>query len=289
MGRLFFVLLTVAFCAPLVHADDYKIKVVRPDKVGDQYSSSITAKFSVTTVNTKNGEETDRKTDAFNASCQGTVKVMAIDEAGVACKIRFEVESLTKGNRKLYPQGTVIIAKRENGETSFEIEGERPDDENAAVLNTLLEDVGRNHGLSNDAEGKAATAPQAVGSTWPLITGKIDDKFGGEDSPITPDLLKAEGQLVSVKNVDGKDVMVVESKITADGFKKDLEGRGSIRDGKLSVVVTDVLPVDETQPKLSSTTKITMSMTICPPLGSAKSIVTTKLDRRERRDPVEDQ
>jgi hypothetical protein len=285
-----FALAVIALAAPRLHAEDYKIKLVRPDKVGDEYASSVTAKFSKTTVTMKNGEETDRKTDAFTAACQGTVKVLAIDEkTGIADKIRFQVDSLTKASRDLYPQGTVIICKRSDGDTSFEIEGERPDEENAAVLHALLGDVGRNHGLTNEAEAKASQ-PQSVGSTWPINTEKIATEFAGEDSPITADELKGESQLVSVKKVDGKDAMVVQSKISAGGFKKDLdEGRGSISDGKLTVITTDVLPVDESLAKLSSTTRITLSLTISPPLGSSKSIVTTKLERKERRDPAEDQ
>lgn len=290
IGRGFLAVLAVAFSACLVQGEDCKIKLVRPDKVGNEYSSSATAKFSKTTVTTKNGEETDRKTEAFTAACQGTVKVLRVDEkTGVTIKIRFQVDSLTKSNRTLYPQGTVIIAERTGAETNFEIEGERPDEEHAAVLNALLGDVGRNHGLTNEAEGKGATQPQAVGSMWPLSTDKILEQFSREDLPITADQLKGESQLVSVKKVDGKDVMVIQSKITADGLKKDLEGRGSIGDGKLSVVVTDILPLDESQPKLSSVTRVTLSMTVTLPMSSSKSTVTTKLERKERRDPVEDQ
>jgi len=291
IGRGFFAIMVLALSVRLAQGEDCKVKPIRPVKVGEEYSSSVTAKFSKTTVTTKNGEETDRKTDAFTAACQGSVKVLAInDRTGVATKIRFQVDSMTKSNRTFYPQGTVIIAERTGADANFEIEGERPDEDHAAVLNALLGDVGRNHGLTNESEGKAAAQPQAVGSTWTLSTDKILDQFSDEDLPITADQLKGESQLVSLKKVDDKDAMVVQSKITADGLNKDLDGgRGSMSDGKFSLVATDVLPLDESLPKLSSVTRVTITMTITPPLSSSKSTVTTKLERKERRDPVEDQ
>ncbi len=279
----------ILLASGIAQAQNYKIKLVRPDKVGDQYASSVTAKVSETTVTTKNGEETDTKTEGFTAACQGTVKVLAIDEkTGAATKIRYQVDTMTKNGRALYPQGTVIIAKRSGSDTSFEIDGERPDEDQAPVLTALLGDVSRTHGLTNEAEAKGTSSPQQVGNSWPIKTDQIAEQFSGENSPVTPEQLKGESELVAVKKVEGQDVMIIKSKITADGLKKDLAVRGAITDGKLTAEVTDTLPLDETLPKLFSTSKLTLTMTIAQPLGATKLIVTTKQERKERRDPVDE-
>jgi hypothetical protein len=269
-----------------VRADDYKIKLIRPDKVGDQYTSAVTSRVTETVVSLQNGEETDRKTEKFNAECQGTVKVLAVDEkTGFATKIRYQIDKLARDGKDLYPAGTVIIAKRDGDETSYEIDGEHPDETSLPIIASLL-DLPGSRGMTTEAESNAIDKPQAVGATWPINTSKVAKDISNDQLAITADELKGESKLVSVKKVDGQDVMVVKATISADGFKKDLPNGGSVSDGKMSAEITNVLPVDDTQPAISSSSKITVTVTVNPPLGASKSVVTTKRERKDRRDPL---
>jgi hypothetical protein len=273
---------------PIAGADDYKVKLVRPDKVGDQYMSSVTAKHTEIYVTTKNGDETDRKTETFTAACQGTVKILEVDtKTGLATRIRFQVEKMTKDDDELYPQGTVIIAKQDGTETSFDIDGDRPDEDHVEALNALL-GTGRSNALMTaTATATAADEPRQVGGSWPINVGKFPTGMYEEGHPVTTDAVKGERKLVSVKKMGGQDVMVVKTTITGEGIKEELPDGWTITDGTITSEASDVLPVDDKQPAVSSVAKLTVKITMAPPLGASKSIVTVKAERRSRRDPVD--
>jgi hypothetical protein len=268
-------------------AQDYKIQFVRPAKVGEQFTTAISAKKSETTQTLLNGEPDKKTTRSLTAQCQGTLKVLQIDDkTGVVTKIRYEVDRLTRDDdESYYPAGTVIIAKKDGSETAFEIDGERPDAEHTEVLSMLL-DASSPNGISSRDDSTGTTARQKVGDSWPINAGKIASYYADGGTPVTADELKGQSTLASVKKLDGVDVMVIKSKITADGFSKDLDGGASLSDGKMTTEVTDVLPIDISLPVVSLSSKLTSTVTINPPLGSRKSVINTRIERRERREAM---
>jgi hypothetical protein len=275
--------------ASSAYAQDYKVSLIRPDKIGDEYANSVTARVTRTYVKVLNGEEQDESKDtkSFTAACKGTVKVLAVDDKGkFATRIRYQVDSLTKNGESMYPEGTVIIAKLLGSEVVFEIDGSQPDAVHAAALAVLL-GLGRPNGVTNEDPSNGTDKPLKIGDTWPVNATKTTKQLGGENSlEITADELKGESKLVDVKDVDGQKAMVIKSNITADGFKKELPDGGWISDGKITSEINEVLPVDEKLPAISLSTKMSMTITMNPHFGSAKSIVRVKSDRKERRAPV---
>jgi hypothetical protein len=267
-------------------AEDYKINLVRPNKVGNEYANSVTAKVSRTSTAVLNGQEQEESKDfkSFTAACKGTVKILMIDDkAKYPTRIRYEVESLTKDGVSLYPQGTVIIARLSGNEVTFDIDGTQPDVEHTAVIAVLL-DLSRPNGVTNEDATNEPYKPQKVGDTWPINASKSTKEFRSEESlQVTPDQLKGQSKLVDVKDLNGQKALVIRSSITADGLKKDLPDGSSISDGKITCEINEVLPVDPTQPVISLDTKLNMTITMNPHFGSTKTILHVKSDRKERR------
>jgi hypothetical protein len=273
--------------ATVAGAEDYQIKIVRPDKVGDEYTTSITASVSQTFQKNLYDDDDSKKTDSFTAACQGNLKVLAVDEKGkFATRIRFQVDSMTKNEKELYPEGTVIIAKIVEKETTFEIDGVSPDDEHEAVLQALLNLTAPN-GITNEDETNGTDKSQKVGDTWPINADKLKKELGGRDgNPSIASQISGESKLVSIKDVSGTQAMVIKSTVTANGVKKDLPDGSSISDGKITSDITAVYPVDPALPIISLQTKVSMTLTMVPHFGNNKSVWTIKRDRKERREPV---
>jgi hypothetical protein len=285
-ARCSIAILALLLTASAVRAEDYKVKLSRPDKVGDEYTNTVTAKVSQSMTLTVNGNEAPAKTDKFKAECKGTVKVLAINEkTGSATKIRYQVDKLTKNGDELYPQGTVIIAEKIGHQTTYDIDGDRPDAEHAAVLDVVL-DVNSTTDEYSDDQTMGTDKAQKVGDTWPIDADKSAKMLSDDELTIDAAHLKGESKLDEVKPVDGTDAMVVTTTMTADNLKNDLPNGATMTDGKMSIELTETMPVDASLQPLIMTAKTSFEMTVQLPQGAGTSVVKVKRELKEVREPA---
>jgi hypothetical protein len=278
--------LALMFFAAAAHAQDYKIKLARPDKVGDEFITTVTTKSDQSTDATINGQAQPVKNDAFTAKLHGVLKVLAVSEkGGGATKVTCKVDTLTKDGAEFYPAGTVITAERTGEKSVFTIDGDKVDDDKATVLDAVisLESPDR---ASNDDEQLGTDKPQKVGDTWPIDSGKVAKEISDSGLPITGDEIKGQSKLVEVKKINDTEVMVIETIITGDGLKGTLGDGSVISGGSLSGKVISTLPTDGTSPMISATNKLHAVLNINLPGGVGKATITTDREVTEEREPV---
>lgn len=278
--------LGLALMVSAARGQEYKIKLSRPVKVGDEYVTTVSAQSTQKMDVTINGQSQPLKNDTFKAALHGTVKVLAVNEKiNGASRITITVDTLTRDGADLYPAGTIITAEKTGQKTSFVIDNAPVEDEKAEVLDTLI-NVDRADQTTSDDDLTGTDQPQKVGDTWPINADKLAKEISDNGLPLKGEDLKGESKLVEVKKVKDADVMVVQTTVTADGIKKDLPDGSSISDGTLKAEVTYTLPTDNTSPAISSGNKMHLVMTVDLPGGAGKASIVTDRQVNEDRAPV---
>src|SRR5262249_38981774 len=151
---------------------EYKIKLSRPDKEGDEYKAHVTATVKQKLDMTANGQQVPAKDDKFTAELTGTVKVLAVNKIGQASKLTVTVEKLTKDGNEFYAPGTVITAEKVAGKPTFSVDNNNVDPEKAEVLDSVIE-VSADDKSTNDDELSGTDQPQKVGASWPINSEKV--------------------------------------------------------------------------------------------------------------------
>jgi hypothetical protein len=259
---------------------DYKIKLMRPVKVGDQMSVHIVTKSSETISALPNAP------GAFTAELTGTFEALAVnDKTGSATKLRCTVTKLTRDDKELYPAGTVITGEKINKTDAFTIDGKPVDAANVPALSAVIELNDPNRS-GNDDDIYGTDQPQKVGSSWEINAGELATDLTEEGLPIPAESLKGTLKLVDVSKVNGVDAMTLSAHITADGFKTALPG-AAVTDGKLDMTAETVYPVDPSLPSFSAKIKMHMTMTLMPQNQPGQPVtMTVDRDTTAEQTPV---
>lgn len=74
--------------------------------------------------------------------------------------------------------------------------------------------------------------------------------------------------------------------MTATGLKTDLPDGPTVNDGKMTVEVTETLPVDASLHALATTAKTSMELTLQLPQGAGTSLMKVMREIKEVREPA---
>jgi len=264
-------------------AQEFKIKLVRPARAGDQYHVVTTAKISSSADITVGGQPQPKDVSSMTLELKGVVTVAAINpKTGTATKISCKVEKLTKDGVELYPAGTVIVAEKDHKFT-LQVDGKPADEKTSELLQNVL-DVSDPNSSTNDDELTGTDKPQKVGGTWPINSEKVAAQIAAGGLPVTAEQTRGQGTLVKITRQNNADVMEIHAVATAEGFKKDMGDGSSISDGKLKIETTNILPVDPTRPSLSIENRSHATMVYTQ--GNIKAIETLDRDIKSDAQPI---
>jgi hypothetical protein len=274
------------FLTAAVFGEGYKIKINRPDKVGDEYRTTISAKFIQTAdMLLREGQPQPQKSDGFTAELHGTIKVLAVnDKAGAATRISCKVDQISRNGVDGYPAGTVIIAEKVGQKTSFTANGVAVEGDNAKVLDLLfiLDNPDR---TTNDDQLFGTDQPQQVGGTWPINPDNVAGQIADDNLPVTGSMIKGKNKLVEIKRVNDVEAMTVSTTFTAEGIKKDNADGSTVSDGKLIANADLLVPTDASLPiiKRDYKYKMTFNMVLANNLGTA--VVSFSREIHQQREP----
>jgi hypothetical protein len=271
VGSILFAAAALSFCT-IADAQDYKIKLNRPTRVGDEMTVHITTKFKqVVSANPAGPDE-------YTVELRGTNKALAVNEkTGSVTKLSCTVAKLTRNDAELYPAGTVIVGEKVGKVDTFTIDGNPVDAANVPALSTVIELNAPDRDDTDDAL-YGTDQRQKVGATWSINAGKIAEDLAAEGLPVPAESLKGEVKLVDVGKVNQIDTMNMNTHISADGFKATVPG-AAVSDGELDLNVDSVIPVDESKQGLSMKMKMHLSMTVTPNNAPGAGAVTVTIDR----------
>lgn len=231
-------------------AEDYKVVLSRPEAVGQMYTIHATGELSqTTTIDFGGGQPPQKRSDAFKAELQGTIKVLAIDDhTKQSTKIQCTVEKLTRDGQPILDPGTVVTAENTTGQTAFTVNGNPVERSVAPVLDLLLS-VHKAGSPSDDLIFGTDKA-QPVGGTWPINAAAAAADTARDGLPVTQENFHGEAKLVGVKEVGGKQALDIAADMSAENFSGPMPNGGTIEKGNMKAHLTGLFPSDPSQQPL---------------------------------------
>jgi hypothetical protein len=265
---------------------EYKIKLVRPQKVGDQYTTTVNATVKQSSKGNINGREMNTD-ESYVAEFVGKVKIEAVDDKySLPTKFTCKVDHVTKDGKELYPAGTVISGEMVSKRPKYLIDGKPAAPKNVELLSIVLPlEQAESQALQDQLMG--SDQPQKVGATWQADGKKIAKLMASSGLPVPADALKGQTTLVKVQKLNGEPFMELNAKLNSDGFKNDGPAGMTITDGTVDIETTVIVPVDETKPMISKTGKAHMHMTMNAPNGLGTATVDGDREVKEQHEAIE--
>lgn len=228
-------------------AQEFKIQLDRPAKVGDTLDLTILGAGRWKTVVTISGKDPQSKEEAFGISLTGRIEALAVDDKGNPTKISVTVKKCTKltgaAEKDLLADGDILIAEMKDGKTEFSLKdagGVSPEVEKALELVIDLHDPR----LSGDDAMLGTTEPKKVGESWPINSEVAAKNFQILGLPAKAADLDGKTTLTEDKKVDGVDSIVIKSEFAVHKLAGDLPEGASLREGQIEGSYTGTLPVD---------------------------------------------
>jgi len=246
--------LLVWLCSSSVgFAQDYEIRLTRPDKVGERYRATVSTRTVRKMAMSAGGRVLRRESEAFTLELVTDVTVLAIDKRKEASKMSLKIIKLNRvegeDRKELLPKGTIVVTAIEEGKQVFRIGERKVDKPLEGALSTLVE---LRTGEVTDDETFGTPDRKKVGDSWPINRESAAREFAAQGTPAAAENIK--GKTALEKAVKVGDVECLQ--IRRDVRVKDLKGpapRGwRMRQSKARMVVTDLIPVDVEEPGLET-------------------------------------
>ena len=190
-SRFLPVIITLLF-SPALFAQDYEIKLDRPDKVGDQYQLDATAGQVQDLSVTANGNPVKNDKKDITGHCTGVLKILEVDDKQRQTKTTLTIDKFTKTeggvDSELLPQGTVVTSSVVNKKEVHEINGQPASPEVSQLL-TMIVDLSK--GEKGDDAIMGTKERKKKGDSWDINAelakqdfaestggGKMDDLVG---------------------------------------------------------------------------------------------------------------
>jgi hypothetical protein len=251
--------LSITLCSLLATAQDYEIRLEQPSKVGDKYSLSATGSQRVKVKFTSGDQVVRNVDDGFTLELTAEATVLTVDATSTAISKSFTIISskLIKDGitKPLLPNGSIVLAKLQGGNTLFEMSGKPVEDVVAKALSTV---IALHSGDSISDKAMFGThEKKRVGESWNLnveATMAFIKSLGGqarkEDIKGMSVFEKAENKHVIIRS--SMDVTNVSLPLSA-GYKAE---KGEIHSEFFSK-----LPLPDSDGSVETTNKILMNLT----------------------------
>jgi hypothetical protein len=278
---------SVLLLSSMACAQEYKIKITRPAKAGDQYTTSVTASFKNDAVITLAGGAPPQKNNQdFTADLQGVVTVDEVsDKNSMPKKLSCKVDHFTKDGKDLYPAGAVIVAERKDGKAVYSVDGKPVAPQDIEMFVSMLDVPNPDKGVTDD-QATGTDKPQKVGDTWAIDPDAVAKQSSEDGMKIDAADVKGEGKLVKVKKLNGNAVMVISINANIDKFGMEIPMLGHANGDKMTIEQTITLPVDETKPGIGDTEKIHLTMKVDLPNGAGTANLTGDREVTITNEPV---
>ena len=252
-----FGLIGLLLIAGAARAEEYKLKLDRPEKVGHTYSISATGDMKTSSTASVPGVPPRKQDQAYTVALDGTIKILEVDEkSSQPTKLTCTVSKCLKDGEEMYPAGTVITAENKAGKTQFSVDGNALDPINNLVLNTVITTQKPGEPPQMDMVFRADQA-RKVGDKWDIDSDAAAREFSKEGPPVKAQDVKGTGKLVEVKNIDGKQVMQFEGQMEVASFKGPTPEGLNVSSGNMSARFTGLLPVDPQELPVSTEQQMT--------------------------------
>ncbi|MGD1001528.1 MAG: hypothetical protein ABSA67_12625 [Candidatus Brocadiia bacterium] len=159
--------LALAPCSALF-AQDYEIRLDRPDPIGSKCRLAMVGKESTSQVVKQDDKVIQDKNSKFTVEAELVATILAVSEKGANTRVKVEVEKLTRiegdARRELLPKGSVVTVAWDGKGQAFDMAGGLdPDTEESLRLLNL---VSENPNGPTDDEVFGSKERKKVGDRW---------------------------------------------------------------------------------------------------------------------------
>jgi hypothetical protein len=187
---------------------------------------------------------------------EGNMKVLEVNCVGGATQSECAVSRCTLNGNPVCKAGDVIKAGFADGKKRYLVNGEKADDATATALGNVMP-CANPASISSDDLLFGTDKPQKVGDSWPVHAAAMADSLA-KNAHLTVEAEDVHGssKLVSVKQVEGDDVLSLEVDATLDGARPTLPPDSVVGKSVMTIHMSTQLPADQTRQPLRRSDKM---------------------------------
>lgn len=241
-------------------AQEYTIKLDRPDKVGETYTISATGKATQGVVFDIPGKPPQKQENSFTIQLQGTIKVSTVDEqSGESSRIDCIVSKCLKDGQPLVEPGTVLTAENKTGKTEYSANGAPVAPTTAQALELVLYAHQPGRPPTNDSVF-GNHEPQKLGAVWPINREAAAREASQSGLPVAKESISGEAKLVAMKKVDGVQALQVEATMNVKRISGTMPDGSEIESGTITAHYGGFFPIDEARREISEAQSMDLQM-----------------------------
>jgi len=271
MKAKFLPLAFVTLLSTAAFAQDYAIKLHRPEKAGNEYKLSVTAKQSQAMDMAVNGVSQKNQKKEIEAQFDGTEKILEVDAKGKETKVTLTVEKFTVttdgASSEALPKGAVVTASMgADKKPAYEVDGKAVDPSAAQALSLVVE---LSKGGPTDDELFGTTDRKKKGESWTPDPAMIQKSLTETaDGAVVGDV----NAKFTFDDVTG-DAMTVNGHVTGS-VKPPLPPSFTVDQSSMDVTLKGIFPVDVNKiPPAESDESMTFSFTAHTDAPSGEKVV----------------
>lgn len=266
MGRLQCMVIPVAavlcMAAGARAADEYKIQMSRPCKVGETYHFQVHCAMKNTTMIDAGNGAAPGDSQAYDAQMDAVATVEAISTDGAQpTKMSVKITKCTNDNADLVPAGSVLEVDATGGDPKFTIDGKDLADPKSVAIFQQLIPIHRAKDVTDDVL-MGTDKPQKVGDSWPVNAAELAKKMSSGPFQVDAGDLKGTVTLADVSQKGGVPTENFKVAVTGAIDKKAMDGGAELRNMKLSMTGDESLPVDVSGHGITESVDTNMTFTV---------------------------
>lgn len=254
--------LTLLIASPLAtSAQEYKIQMDFPAKVGDSYRIRSTGGETNQMAVSKDGTVVQRKATRQTWELDAEVKLTGVSDRNRPTRSEIVVRKLTltaDGRPTATPPAkTIILASIKDGDEHFTVNGEPADRAVASLLKKIFE---LDDGDASKQESFGTDAPKKVGDVWDANRDVMSKDAQRQGLSIKAADIAARTKLVKIAPVTGKPCAHLLVTGEVKNIKPPAPNGFSVKDGTMKMKLEFATPVDRSSPELINAQEMTTRM-----------------------------
>ena len=242
-----------------VLAQDYEIRLHRPDRVGDKTKFSGVCKNRQEMTAWADGKKILEENKDLAVNFEGIGTVLEVSPKGKAKRLSLQVDKLSamegKIQKELLPRGTVVVAANVAKKKVFEVNGKAVQPEVARALQLVVSVGSDDH---TDDEMYGTRERKRVGDSWDVNRTALMEELSGPNMSVND--IRGQATLKNVlKDAEGTRLFVT-FEMTGEGVTA--AGGGSMVPGTptlLKFTRTGEFPTDPSLPCVAETMEASFS------------------------------
>jgi hypothetical protein len=267
----------------MAFAQDYEIKIVRPVKPGQKFSTTVAGSTKQSQTVKVNGQVAQQDLRAFTVDLEADGVILTVTEKNLPKTFEYTVRKFTRTDAgkttELLPAGKTIVVDRDKEKVppfSLKDGGELAQNAMEALDVVIAEDKKD----SIDDELVFGTRERkAVGAEWPMNAELAASGMTQRGVKIAKENLSGTVKLNGVEQANGMECLNMTMTVDARNIEVPMPQGFKIEQGTMKALAVGLLPVDPTLPKQSSSTQMKMTVVAKNSQPDKEVVVEVLVDR----------